>query len=110
MLKRFNISLGTALVLLDYYLIIITSNMTGVAGGAGHAYPSGAPDVTSVFFVFLVVQFSSALSFRVCIIFSFHVQSISLGLKHCMFVERLLFRVITFRPCFFYDTFELSLI
>ena len=36
---------GNALLSLEYYRIILTCNMTHSAVGAGHAYPSGAPNV-----------------------------------------------------------------
>ena len=39
-----------ALLLLDFCWITLTCNMKGVTRKAGHAYPSGAPDATSVFF------------------------------------------------------------
>ena len=35
---------------INYYRIILSCNLKGSAGGEGHAYPSGATDVTSGFF------------------------------------------------------------
>ena len=51
MLIVFGTCCGTALLFLDYYRNILTCNMAVAAGGARHTYPSGASDVTPVFFV-----------------------------------------------------------
>ena len=42
---------GAASLLLGFYQMIITCNMTGAAGGAGHAYLSGSPNVPHGFYV-----------------------------------------------------------
>ena len=39
---------GVALLLLNYYWIILTSNMVGDSGRAGNTYPYRVPDVTPI--------------------------------------------------------------
>ena len=61
MSKVFDMCRGIALLLLDYYRIILICNMVDATGGEGHVYPSGVPDVTPVFFLWKFI-FARAFS------------------------------------------------
>ena len=108
---EFDMCREIALFFLDFYWIMLTYDMANATDGAGHAYRSGAPDVTTSFFCgrsycncfsFLCDVLFLLSSFFTCMCYLFFYS-----VRYIVYIDHLYFICSRLGHVFFYfDVFE----